>query len=605
MKYYVIDIETNGLTNPDTIWCLVVEELDSDSVHSFTDREDFYGWLKDTPKDLKFIGHNIIEFDKPWLQRLWGIDLGDDNLIDTLILSRLYSPKLEGGHSLEAWGERLNSAKISFDDFDKYSEEMLTYCKQDVSLTKKLYLHLKKKKLSDFAIEIEHKVVLALRDAKTRGFYFDLSKAIDLKIDLEKIRDELDVEMIFPDVEKVEWFIPKKDNEKKGYKAGVPFKKLKYVEFNPNSAQHVINECWKAGWKPTEKTEGHKEFLKESQTDDEEAKKKRERYAKFGWKLSETNLATLPEDAPKALRAYLKRLIYETRIRKLDEWINLVGDDGAVHGNIISLGTWTHRMAHQNPNLANISAKKSIKYHTKELKEIAEDLGGKLRSLWIARPGYVLVGTDAEGIQLRVLAHYMNDPEFTEAVTKGNKDEGTDPHSFNQRQIGIGTRDNAKTFIYAFLLGAGDAKIGEIYNITSSAGRNLKERYIESMPGLAKLKRDRIPTEARQGYTFGFDGRRILCNSDHLMMAAYLQGGETVIMKLAVVLAVDKLKQEKIPAYLINVVHDEMIFETTEHYSQRVREITEWSIGEAGIKLKLNCPQKGEGKIGKTWLDVH
>jgi DNA polymerase-1 len=255
--------------------------------------------------------------------------------------------------------------------------------------------------------------------------------------------------------------------------------------------------------------------------------------------------------------------------------------------------------------MGNISAKKSIKYHTEKLNSLALKLGGRMRELWIARPGKVLVGTDAEGIQLRVLAHYMDDPEFTKAVTEGNKDAGTDPHSFNQKKIGLGTRDNAKTFIYAFLLGAGDEKVGEIYNIGISRGKALKRTYIESMSGLNKLKRERIPADARQGYTVAFDGRRVLCNSDHLMMAAYLQSGEAILMKLAMVLSVSKIREKGIGANLINVVHDEMIFECDEKDSQEVKEITEWSIKAAGEYLNLKCPMKGEGKIGRTWLEVH
>lgn len=154
-------------------------------------------------------------------------------------------------------------------------------------------------------------------------------------------------------------------------------------------------------------------------------------------------------------------------------------------------------------------------------------------------------------------------------------------------------------------MGAGDEKIAEIYNVTKERGRRLKSGYIESMPGLSRLKTERIPTEAHRGFTIGFDGRRIYCNSDHLMMAAYLQGGEAIIMKLAMILAIDRLEKELIPSQLINVVHDEMIFECLPEHSEKVKEITEWSIGEAGRVLKLICPMKGEGKIGKTWLDVH
>lgn len=465
---------------------------------------------------------------------------------------------------------------------------MLEYCKQDVALTKKLFKFLEKKKLSENAIKIEHAVAIALRDAKEYGFAFDVSKALTLRKELEQERSKLDdiINEAYPPVE-----------------CGKRVKK--WVYFNPNSPKQVIEKLWEAGWKPTEKTNGYKE-LDQRWLGTDQYEGKRSRYEKFGWKISEENLSTLPDDAPEAAKCILLRTIIETRVRKLTEWLNLVDeDDGCIHGNIIGCGTWTHRMTHNNPNMANISAKKSIKYHSPELNKLATELGGKLRELWIARPGRVLVGTDAEGIQLRVLAHYMNDAEFTKAVTEGNKDDETDPHSLNKTRIGRGTRDNAKTFIYAFLLGAGDGKIAEIYSISRGEATKLKGSFINSTPGLKKLKQERIPIEASKGYTIGFDGRKIECNSEHLMMAVYLQAGEAVIMKLAVKLAVAEVHKRRLDAHLINVVHDEMLFDSHKDCAEEVRLICENAIYEAGVKLNLNCPMKGEGKIAKNWLEAH
>lgn len=531
--------------------------------------------------EIRFIGHNIIDFDWPQLCRLWKVPISHDQLIDTLILSRLYSPNLEDGHGLAAWGNRLGLAKIDFNDFSSYSVEMENYCRRDVLLNLMLYKFLiGAKHYHQPSVDLEHKVAIALFYAKRHGFYFDVNTAMDLRMELEKEREVLDqtIHSAYPPT-----YVGKRV--------------IKEVPFNPNSAKQVIDKLWEAGWKPREKTDGHKENRDPD---------KQTRYSIYGWKLNENNLATLPEDAPEAAKSILKRTIYETRIRKLDEWTNLVDpDSGAIHGDVIGVGTWTHRMAHRHPNLANIAAKKSIKYHTDELKAIATRLGGAMRALWLARPGKVLVGTDAEGIQLRVLAHYMEDEEFIKAVCEGNKDDETDPHSLNRSRIGMGTRDNAKTFIYAFLLGAGDRKIGEIYGISASAGKVLRSSYIQSTPGLGKLKTERIPSDAHRGYAYGFDGRVIECDSDHLMMAAYLQAGEAVIMKVALVEAIRMLQEESINADLVNVVHDEMLFECLPEVAERVKEITEDSIRRAGVILQLKCPMKGEGKIGRTWLDVH
>lgn len=613
MKEFIFDIEANGLKNPTKIWCIVLRDIKINKVYSFTNRHDFEVWWHKQPKSM-LIGHNIIEYDLPILENLWHIQIDYNNIIDTLILSRLYKPKLEGGHSLESWGERLDFPKYEFNDFSKYTDEMLIYCQRDVDLNTKVYKELRKifPELTT-AVKLEHKIAVILRDAREYGFYFDLNKAIDLKVELEKHRDKYNelIHKTIPTIIKEEIFIPKRDNAKKGYQAGVPFIKKHILPFNPNSSQQCIDYILiPAGWKPYVLTDGHKKILNDPPQDltKEELGKKKERFNRYGYKLNEENLATVSKDNEYAEIAniLLKRLIYETRVRKLTEWINLVSeDDGCIHGNINGLGASTHRMVHNNPNLANIAAKKSIKYHSEELANLVMELGGRMRELWLARPGRVLVGTDAEGIQLRVLAHYMEDKEFIHSVTEGSKDNETDPHSLNCKRIGMGTRDNAKTFIYAFLLGAGDSKIGEIYNAGKSAGKELKENFIKSTPGLSKLKKQRIPTEARRGYTIGFDGRKIYCDDPHLMMAMYLQGGEAVIMKLALYLSITEIKELNLDARLVNVVHDEMLFDCLPEHAERVKEITERSIAEAGELLQLKCPMKGEGKIGTNWLEVH
>ncbi len=459
---------------------------------------------------------------------------------------------------------------------------MALYCMNDVNLTLKVYGHLLEK-IGDWkeAVELEHKVAIALRDACNHGFYFDVNEALNLSSELHTERDRIDevIQAAYPPTT-------------------VGKRTIREVPFNANSPKQVIDKLWDAGWKPTSKTEGHK---------NNRDKNKIQRYERYGWKLDETNLSTIPATAPAAAFLFLRRTIIESRVRKLKEWLDLVDDDSAIHGHVIGCGTWTHRMSHYQPNLANISAKKSIKYHSDELKKLATDLGGRMRALWLARPGKVLVGTDAEGIQLRVLAHYMNDKEFIDAVCSGTKDDGTDPHSLNKRKLGdiCNSRDNAKTFIYAFILGAGDGKVGEIFNIDRARGADVKKGFIEAYPGLKRLKSERIPADAHRSYTVGFDGRKIWCDSEHLMMAAYLQAGEAVVMKYAVVMSIEKLRDLKIDAQLINVVHDEMIFECCLDVAEEVRRVCEDSIRLAGERLALKCAMKGEGKIGKTWLDVH
>jgi DNA polymerase-1 len=234
--------------------------------------------------------------------------------------------------------------------------------------------------------------------------------------------------------------------------------------------------------------------------------------------------------------------------------------------------------------------------------------GHEMRSLWVASPGKYLVGVDADAIQLRILAHYMNDKDFIEALTKGNKDEGTDAHSLNQKALGDScrSRDVAKTFIYAFLLGAGVGKISQILECETSAASGAIESFLTYYPGLRQLKDFRIPADAARGYFVGLDGRVVVCGSEHLMLAGYLQNGESVIMKTANQIWLDKLKKEGIEYRQVNFVHDEWQTEVNSLTdAERVGKIKVSAIVQAGIDLNLNCPLAGNYKIGTNWLETH
>lgn len=601
MRSLVLDIEANALDNPTVIHCICTVDLSTGEEREFVG-QDLESFLDYAENYTVWIGHNIIGYDYPTITKILG-EKSPKQLHDTLTMSRLYNYNIEGGHSLRAWGVRLKFLKGDFTGpWDSYSSAMLVYCKQDVALTKKLYEELTKRmpyqEWRD-AYHLEWYTQWVLGEASKRGFAYDKEQADQYKVALE-----LQIEKIDQDL--VSLFPPKVIQLKT---------KVKYEDFNPNSIQQVIDKLWEAGWKPKEKTDGHVQFLKGKAPNPSyidqclEYYKSKDHYAKYGWKVNEENLSTVPDDAPAGLKAIIRRRILASRVAKLEEWERAYNPNtGAIHGNFDPLGTWSQRVAHQKPNMANVSAKKSIKYRSKELNDLATGWGGRFRSLWTSRPGYKLVGTDAEGIQLRILAHYMNDPEFTKAVTSGNKEDGTDPHTMNMKRLGTDvcrSRDTAKTFIYAFLLGAGDSKIAEILGISSRRAKGVKESFVGSYPGLKDLKEKLIPSDARRGYFIGVDGRKVRCDSEHLMMAGYLQNTEAVIMKKAIQIANTYIAGYNIPAYLINFVHDEMIFEVEEGYEEQVKVICEDAICIAGEVLNLNCPMKGEGKIGKTWLDTH
>ena len=272
-------------------------------------------------------------------------------------------------------------------------------------------------------------------------------------------------------------------------------------------------------------------------------------------------------------------------------------------------------MSHDRPNMGNIP-----KFDEKQPEKTP--YSDKMRRLWRAGEGRYLVGVDAEGIQLRILAHYINDERFTTSLISGRKEDGTDPHSLNRRALGrvCKSRDDAKTFIYAWLLGAGIEQVSFILGCNQAEARESNENFIKFYPGLQYLREEVIPRDASRGYFEGLDGRYVKIygrdydERKHYALAGYLQNGEAVVMKHAVGLWYPKLTAEKVPFWWVNFVHDEWQTETI-----RDMEVAEYvartqadSIREVGVLLGVRCPLAGSilnshGKIaiGDNWMETH
>ena len=331
-------------------------------------------------------------------------------------------------------------------------------------------------------------------------------------------------------------------------------------------------------------------------------------YKKYGWTCSEKNLQTLPNHAPQAAKDLAKWLTLEGRQQSLTEWLNCVNKtDGRIHGKFWHIGAWTQRMSHSNPNQANI-----FSAFTDTPKTPVEEIKAKydycLRNLWKAEDGKWLVGTDAAGIQLRILTHYMKSETWKKSILAGKKEDETDIHSVNRKALGsvCRDRDTAKTFIYAWILGASIPKVAEILDCNVKQASNANNQFLDAFPELRKLKQHKIPTDASRGYFIGLDGRKVPCNSEHLMLAGYLQNGEATIMKHANVLWREKLARHKISYKQLDFVHDEWQTEVdTETDANFVGLQQSDAIFETGQRLGLFCPLAGEYSIGRTWAQTH
>lgn len=621
--FVVVDTETEQLVNPKKLWLVVCTEVETEKVHVFRnlhdpsgsmDRERFATFAKTVSG---WIGHNIIGFDWAVLDRLAGVSIPRDKVMDTLVISRLLNAGVPGGHSLEAIGERLGYHKISFSDFSQYSKEMEEYCIRDTLVTLKFFRSIEQYLYSSQwkdSLRLEHEIAFICEEMKANGFHFNFKEAQKLYQEISAKVETLSnilsssfppktslVREITPKATK-HGTISKVDfrwtDDLTPYQAGCPFSLIEWVPFNPGSPKQVVERLNEAGWSPYEKTKGHIQAERECNHE------KLAHYAVYGYKVSEENLKTLPKDAPEAARKLVEWLTLNNRRVVLETWFKAYDEASQrIHGTFTPIGAWTHRMSHSNPNMANIPAGDNLYAH-------------EMRALWGVPKGKLLVGVDADGIQLRVLAHYMNDPEFTKALVDGKKEDGTDAHTLNMQALGpvCKDRDTAKTFIYAWLLGAGIAKVAQILNCKNNEAKEAVTSFLNRITGLKYLKEEVIPRDANRGYFIGLDGRAVICDSEHLMLAGYLQNGESVIMKRANVLWRNRLLKEKIPFKQVDFVHDEWQTEVPDdlELATYIAKIQADSIRQVGEDLKLNCPMAGsilnqhkQLAIGANWSITH
>ena len=554
----VFDIETT--MTADKIWCIVCKHGDTyyqfkeDRLHRFAEL------IKQTEE---VIGHNIIGFDIPVVNTIFGYDVfANCKVTDTLVLSRLLNPMIEGGHSLKNWGTKLGQNKIHFEQFDYFSEDMLTYCRNDVELTERLYKFLiNKTKDFGMSIELEHKVAQIIQKQHERGFKINVVEAYELQSKFQEDMNDLTtkVRQTFPPMKIEEEFIPKSNNKARGYVKGVPFTKVKYKEFNLGSRQQIAERLMLLGWKPKKKTDKGHVIVDEKV-------------------LSEIH--NIPE--AKLINRFL---MLQKRIAQVNSWIEGIKEDGRVHGKVITNGTITGRMSHQSPNMAQIPA-------------VYSPYGKECRALWTVNKGYKLVGVDASGLELRMLAHYMNDKDYIYEVVNG------DIHRANQAAAGLESRDKAKTFIYAFIYGAGSAKIGSIIGGSTADGERAKEKFLRATPSLRSL-REKVERVAQRRWVRGLDQRKIIIRHPHAALNTLLQGAGAIVMKYALTLLEQYVINKQIKAFPVVNVHDEFQYEVEESRSEEIGRLAVQSIIDAGKKLNIRCPLNGEYKIGNNWSETH
>ena len=542
----VVDIETDKL-DATKIHCIVAKALNSGKEKAWIGDEckEFGKWSAQIDQ---FIMHNGISFDAPILNRLAGSNIKLSQVRDTLIESQLYNPIRDGGHSLQSWGERLGYSKGDYNDFTTFNKEMLEYCQRDTELTRKVagVLSGEGSSFSDRSYNLERKVRAIIDHQEKNGFAFDIQKATVFLSQLEDEQHRLEEqaqEMFEPTIT---------------YSA---VKKIpKSTPFNIASRKQIAERLIERGWKPKKHTE------------------------KGNVIVSEDILSKL--DMPEA-QMFSRYFLLQKRTGLLKSWIQECQEDDRVRGRVMTLRTVTGRMAHNSPNMAQVPATYS-------------PYGKECRELWtVSNPDtHALVGTDASGLELRCLAHYMEDPKFTTEVLTG------DVHTANMKAAGLTDRDQAKTFIYAFLYGAGPAKIGTVVGAGARRGQQLITNFLRNMPQLKRL-RDNITEASAVGTVKALDGRQLHIRSSHASLNTLLQGAGAIVCKQWLVHMDERIRSKGIDAKLVASVHDEYQFEVSKKDTEVFGQITKDAMKDTEVTLDMRCSLDCEYKVGNTWAETH
>jgi len=643
----IFDCETDGLLDELTrVHCIVTADIETGELRSFHERPDFqprHGGLKDGLAYLEqaelLAGHNAVGFDIPALQKLYPAFKPAAQILDTLVgvnavwpvehLSHLdyqriarpgatFPQKMAGRHSLEAWGHRLKNHKGQKpESFETFTESMLLYCGQDVNLTRDLFLRLERRiregKFTLKAWEIEQAFAREIEQQEKNGFKLDVKAADALTARLQARRAELKEEIArtFPPFEitsltdpdviarqearvktwevrhaaaKTSAQVRKMAANLEKARAILAQKKLprvKIQQFNPGSRDHIAKHLMeRCDWKPS-KLDGRTD----PSTHHPDGKVK----------VTEDILGGLRKFA--GIPLLIEYLTVAKVLGMLSEgkqaWTKKVAQDGRIHGKVRHNGAVTGRCTHSNPNMTQVP-------------KVGNPWGAECRELFVPEEGRLLLGVDASGLELRMLAHYLaryDDGEYIRTVTEG------DPHRKTQVDAGIPdgptARDTAKRFKYAWLYGAGDRKLAKVLGCSVAHAKETRTRMLRTDRALARFK-NVVTVKARAKGTIKMpDGRLVFTRSEHAALNTALQGAGAIVMKLAVVRMHEQFRAAGLDVRQVHQAHDEVQLEVLPEQAAQAQVIALASIPAAGVELGIRCPLAGDSKIGRNWKETH
>ena len=568
----IFDLETDGLLDDvTTVHCAVIQNTDTGYVRTY-DPTQIAEALQVLESADKIGGHNVMAYDLPVLMKLYNFNYYGQ-VFDTLVASRLIWPNMKekdmlkrtvdnksiGSHSLKAWGQRLKFHKGDFGEqdeaWDTYSPEMLEYCIQDVALNVKLYELILSKKYPEEPMRLEHEMNKLLLNQQAAGFPFDVKAAQKLYTMLSTRKLEIETKL----VDTLEPTIVELKT------------KTKVIPFNPASRQQIADRLMKKGWKPQEFTPSGEP------------------------KVDEKILAAI--DLPEAA-LLTEFLMLNKRLGQLGNgkqaWLKLE-KNGRIHGRVNHMGAVTSRCTHSDPNVAQVPSTGAA-------------FGKECRELFHAPTGYVLLGADASGLELRCLAHYMNRYDggrYGREILEG------DIHTANQNAAGLETRSQAKTFIYGFLYGAGNEKIGQIIGKGAKEGGQIKKRFLAKTPALKKLTEalnNRLDQQHGEKFINGLDGRLIPIRHPHAALNTLLQSAGAIVCKKWYATVENMIRSKGYTneeVTIVAFVHDEVQILVKKGLEDAIGEITKEAIKETERAYNFNCPLDSEFQVGTSWAETH
>jgi hypothetical protein len=677
VKHEDVLVEIPAMTK---IHCLCITEFETGRKFKFVGREEIEKGVRLLEDAEMVVGHNILDFDLRAIARVFPWFEFTGRVRDTLVMTRLMfshqkeldfrlherdrlPSKFIGRHSLDSWGYRIGKWKGDYSEqkekeakalgitdplgihlhvWGTYNEEMGEYCENDVDVTEELWKMLLEQNYPEFPIVFEHQIADRLIQQEDNGFPFNTEAADKLRLELEEYRENIRVECEtkFPgrmeaqkyttygklreEYNAVDWdtvnnleledavyemlanypsdketpqiMIPKrtiryKDIAKGDRTAGAPYTPVFYKDFNAGSRQQVAERLIELGWRPEEFTETGQP------------------------QVNEVTLKNAADNIPiaKSLADYFGVQKTLGQLAEGDNgWLKLVTGENKIHHHVNPCGAVTGRCTHANPNLGQVP---SISKNKDKQILMGRDggWGFECRSLFHVLPPFVMMGSDLSGIELRCLAHYMaefDDGEYGRELLEG------DIHTVNQMAAGLETREQAKTFIYATLYGAGPAKIGSIVLPFASeaeqtrVGKELLDRFLRNMPALKKLMK-KLKAEARRGFIEGIDGRRLYIRAQHAALNTLLQNAGAMLAKKWYLLFEEFMENRgyvhswEQDFAMMAFVHDEIQVAVLEEIAQIAGETSVEAAAASGDFFKFKLPVAAEFKIGTNWALTH